>query len=51
MTDALTLSYMNLYAVLGALEPLCELVPEAATLIADAKVSLGIVVKTGLTQH
>ena len=47
MTDALTLSYINLYAVLGALEPLCELVPEAATLIADTKVSLGIIVKNG----
>lgn len=47
MTDALTLSYINLYAILGALEPLCELVPEAATLIADTKISLGIVVKNG----
>lgn len=47
MTDALTLSYLNLYAVLGALEPLCELVPEAAALFADKKISLGISVKGG----
>lgn len=47
MTDALTLSYLNLYAVLGALEPLCELVPEASALIADKKASIGIAVKNG----
>ena len=47
MTDALTLSYLNLYAILGALEPLCEMVPEASALIADKKVSIGISVKGG----
>ena len=47
MTDARTLSYLNLYAILGALEPLCEMVPEAAALIADKKVSIGICVKGG----
>ena len=47
MTDALTLSYLNLYAILGALEPLCQLVPEASALIADKKISLGIAVKGG----
>lgn len=47
MTDTLTLSYLNLFAVLGALKPLCEMVPEAATLIADKQISLGIAVKGG----
>lgn len=47
MTDALTLSYLNLYAILGALEPLCEMVPQASKLIADKKVSVGITVKNG----
>ena len=47
MADTLTLSYINLYAILGALEPLCEMVPEAASLIADKKVSVGIAVKNG----
>lgn len=47
MTDALTLSYINLFAVLGALKPLCELDPQASALIASKHVSIGISVKGG----
>jgi len=47
MKDNMTLAYLNLYAILGALEPLCELVPEAAALISDKKISIGIAVKNG----
>ena len=47
MTDALTLSYINLFAILGALTPLCELDPNASALIANKKISLGIAVKGG----
>ena len=47
MTDARTLSYLNLYAILGALKPLCELDPQAAALIANKQISLGIAVKGG----
>ena len=47
MTDTLTLSYLNLFAVLGAIKPLCEMDPAAAALIADKQISLGITVKGG----
>ena len=47
MTDSLTLSYLNLFAILGALKPLCEMVPEASALIENKKVSVGIAVKGG----
>lgn len=47
MTDAVTLSYINLYAVLGALPKLCELVPEASALIKGKPVSVGFAVKGG----
>jgi hypothetical protein len=47
MTDALTLSYINLFAVLGALKPLCELDPQASALIANKHVAIGISVKNG----
>ena len=47
MTDTLTLSYLNLFAVLGALKPLCEMDPAASALIADKHISLGITVKGG----
>ena len=49
MTDELTLAYLNLFAILGALKPLCEMEPQAAALIADRKVSVGIAVKGGPT--
>ena len=45
MTNALTLSYINLFAILGALKPLCELDPEASSLIKNKNVALGIAVK------
>ncbi len=47
MTDATTLSYLNLFAILGALGPLCDLDPHAAALIADKKIDIGISVKNG----
>lgn len=47
MPDTLTLSYLNLFAILGALGPLCDMVPQASALIADQKVSIGITVKNG----
>ena len=47
MTDALTLSYINLFAILGALKPLCEMDPQASVLIANKNISVGIAVKGG----
>ena len=48
LTDAKTLAYINMYAVLGSLENLCELDPKASALIADKKpISIGIEVKDG----
>ena len=48
MTDAKTMAYINLYAVLGTLENLCELVPEASNIIKNSKpISIGIEVKGG----
>lgn len=47
MKDSRTLSFINMYGVLGALVQLCELVPEASALVKDADVSVGFVVKNG----
>ena len=48
MTDAKTLAYINMYAVLGTLENLCELDPKASALVADRKpISIGFEVKDG----
>lgn len=48
MTDAKTMAYINMYAVLGALENLCELVPEASNVLKGKKpVSVGFEVKGG----
>lgn len=48
MTDAKTLAYINMYAVLGALENLCELDKEASELVKTKKpVSIGLEVKGG----
>ena len=38
MKDSRTLSFINMYGVLGALVQLCELVPEASALVKDADV-------------
>lgn len=47
-TDTKTLAYINMYAVLGTLENLCELVPEASALLKNKKpVSIGFEVKGG----
>jgi len=47
-TDIRTSAYVNLFAVLGALENLCELVPEAKELLKNkAPVSIGFAVKDG----
>ncbi|MBR0599366.1 hypothetical protein [Sinanaerobacter chloroacetimidivorans] len=47
-TDSRTLAYVNLFAVLGTLENLCDLVPEAKEYIKDQEaVSIGFAVKGG----
>jgi hypothetical protein len=47
-TDSKTLAYVNLFAVLGTLENLCELVPEAKELLKEkGSVSVGFEVKGG----
>lgn len=46
--DNKTLAYVNLFAVLGTLENLCELVPEARDLLKGKEpISIGFVVKNG----
>ncbi len=47
MTDAKTLAYINLHAVLGSIPYLCELDERAKELIKNEKVSLGFRVKGG----
>ena len=48
MIDQKTLAYINLYAVLGTLENLCELAPEASSLLTNKKpISVGFEVKGG----
>lgn len=46
-TDEITLAYINLFAVLGALENLCQLDDGAKALIQDKKISIGFAVKEG----
>lgn len=45
--DSRTLSYINLYAVLGSLSQLCEIQPDAKKLIENENVVLGFDVKGG----
>lgn len=48
MIDQKTLAYINMYAVLGTLENLCELAPEAPSILTNKKpVKIGFVVKGG----
>ncbi len=48
MIDQKTLAYINLYAILGTLENLCELAPEASSLLTNKKpLSVGFEVKGG----
>lgn len=48
LMDSRTLAYINMFAVLGTLENLCELVPEASALLEGKKpVSIGFDVKGG----
>ncbi len=48
MTDAKTMAYINMYAVLGALENLCELDKEASNLVKTKKpVSIALAVDGG----
>lgn len=47
MTDSRTLAYINLFAVLGTLPYLCEADSEAAELIKEKRVTIGISVKDG----
>lgn len=48
MTDSKTLAYINMYAILGTLENLCELDENARALLTNKKpVSIGLEVKNG----
>ncbi|HZJ77644.1 MAG TPA: hypothetical protein VFD52_02420 [Clostridia bacterium] len=48
MTDSKTMAYINMYAVLGTLENLCELDPAASALLTNKKaISIGFDVKDG----
>ncbi len=48
MVDQKTLAYINLYGVLGTLENLCELAPEASSILTNKKpLSIGFEVKGG----
>ena len=48
MTDAKTLAYINLYAIFGALENLCELDADARALLTNKKpITIGFDVKDG----
>ena len=47
MTDAKTLAYINLHAILGSIPYLCEIDERAKELIKNEKVSLGFRVKGG----
>lgn len=47
MTDARTLAYINLHAILGTIPYLCELDERARELIKGEKVSIGFFVKDG----
>lgn len=48
LMDSKTLAYINMYAILGTLENLCELVPEAKELLNGVKpISIGFEVKDG----
>lgn len=47
MQDARTLSYLNMYAILGSLVQLCQLDKRAGELVKDAHVSIGFAVKDG----
>ncbi len=50
MIDQRTLAYINLYGVLGTLENLCEIAPEASSLLTNKKpISIGFEVKGGPT--
>ena len=45
--DQKTLSYINMYGVLGGLVPLCDNVPEAQNILGDSECSIGFAVKNG----
>lgn len=45
--DQRTLAFINLYAVFGALEKLCQIVPEASVAVAGQSLSVAFVVKDG----
>ncbi len=48
LMDSKTLAYINMYAILGTLENLCEIVPEASELLQGQKpISIGLEVKGG----
>ncbi len=48
MTDARTLAYINMFGILGAIENLCDLAPEAKDILKNKKpVRVGLFVKGG----
>ncbi len=46
-TDACTMAYINMYAVLGGLVALCDTVPEARKILGRSSCSIGFAVKGG----
>ena len=47
MTDAITLAYINLYGILGAIPAMLELSPEARKILGKGACSVGFAVKDG----
>ncbi len=47
LTDAMTLAYINLYGILGAIPALLELSPEARKILGKSACSIGFAVKDG----
>ncbi|MBQ8642586.1 MAG: hypothetical protein IJ480_10260 [Clostridia bacterium] len=47
MTDAMTLAYINLYGILGAIPAMLELSPEARKILGKGACSIGFTVKDG----
>ncbi len=45
--DSTTLAYINMFAVLGGLVKLCDIVPEAKKILGKSAVSIGFTVKNG----
>lgn len=49
MTDPRTLAFLNLHAILGSIPVLCTLDEDAAAIVRDSRITLGITIKDGPT--